>query len=88
MEDLVPMVPVVPSPRKMLRARVARDEIVKKPRGKPPKKPLSMKPTVRRATVVTENNSGGEIDGFTDLDDPEGEVGCRLPKPTPVRQRK
>ena len=91
MEDLVPMVPVAPAPRKAPHARVARDEIVKKPRGNPSKKPLSTKPTVRRATAVTENDSGGEnfdIDGFTDLDDSESEVGCRLPKPTPARQRK
>jgi len=87
----VPMEPAVPAPRKAPRSRIARDEIVKKPRGRPPKKPPSTKPTIKRAPAMTENISGGEnfdIDGFTDLDDSESEVERRLPKPTPVRQRK
>ena len=91
MEDIVPATPVVPAPRKTPRARVARDEIVKKPRGRPPKKPSSTKPTIKRAAAVAKNNSGGEnfdIGGFTDLDDSESDAECLLPKPTPVRQRK
>ena len=91
MEDIVRTIPVVPSLRKKPRARVARDGIVKQSRGRPPKKPSSAKPTTKRATALTETNSGGEnfdIDGFTDLDDSESEVERRPPKPTPVRQRK
>jgi len=91
MEDLVPIIPMAPAPRKTPRSRVARDGTVKKPRGRPPKNPPSTRPTTKRATVVTEDDSGGEnfdIGGFTDLDDSEGEVERRPPKPTPVRQGK
>ena len=91
MEDIAPAIPVVPAPRKTPHTRVARDEIVKRPRGRPPKKPTRTRPTTKRATTVTEHDSEGEnfdIDGFTDLDDSESEAERRPPKPTPVRRRK
>lgn len=88
-EDLIPMIPVVPTPRKTSRIRVTKGEIAKRPRGK--KTPNSSNATTKRAAAVTKNDSGGEnfdIDGFTDLDDSESEVEHRPPKPTLVRQRK
>ena len=85
MED----VPLTPVPAKAPRTRVAKGETVKRPRGKPPKKPQNSKGATKRIPVVAGKDSGGEnfdIDGFTDLDDSENELECRPPKPTLVRQ--
>ena len=85
------MIPVVPAPRKIPRAQIVKGGTVKKPPGRPLKKPPSSKVTTKRTATVTNNDSGGEnfeISGFTDLDDSESEAERRPPKPTPVRQRK
>lgn len=91
-EDSVPMIPVMPVPKKASRVRTATGETAKRPRGRPPKKtPGSAKVVTKRAATVAKDDSEGEnfdIGGFTDLDDSESEVERRLPKPTPVRKRK
>lgn len=73
------MVPAVPGRVKVPRARVAKDETVKRRPGRPPKtkKPPSSKVTTKRATAAIKTDSPGEnfdISGFTDLDDSENEV--------------
>ena len=89
-EDLIPKIPVTPAPTKTPRARVAKGETVKRPRGRPPKKSTRSMAATKRAVAVAKDDSGSEnfdINGFTDLDDSESEVERRPPKPTPARQR-
>jgi structure-specific endonuclease subunit SLX1 len=78
------LIPVVPTPAKAPRTRVAKDRTVKRSRN-------SKAITTKRAPPVVEGNSGGEtfdIGGFTDQDDSESEAERRTSKLTPFRQRK
>lgn len=90
-EDLIPAVPVMPTPVKSLRARIMEGEAVKKPRGRPPKKRITPESfpaaTSARLTVAFEDENF-DIGGYTDLDNSGSEVEHRPSKPTLATQRK
>lgn len=82
-EDLIPAKPP--------HVRIMEDEVVKRSRGRPPKKRITSDVGIKRAAVVAGKDSEDEnfdIGGFTDLDDSDSEMELRPPKPTLAKQRK